>query len=323
MAKVNASELSGYARYEYLRDLVLAKPSRVIEEGQHALGSVHPYLIPRLLSVVGSALRRTADLNASWEAFVRADRMARKLPDSWAEADNFQRWGHLVKDRGDYEGALNMAEKATAIFTRLQDQIGFGRAIFDQGLWLSHLGRFEEAIGAYQVALKMLPSSQKSSIFGCLQNLAMVHLEMGDVEKSLKYASELETRSADVAPLIMIFAIDYQGRLQLRSKEYSDACLSFGKVFDFCLENDYHFEAAVAAIPLCQTLILSGESTAALIVAERSASLIGHLKGNRLAQGAMTVLATEAAAGRQLSLKKLDDLRKTMALAQEQHEAMV
>jgi len=128
-------DLRGYVYYRRLDRLRLSEPARAARLAGSALPLVDPLLVPGMLGVLGSSLRRMSLLRAAHRTLTEALAIARRQGNRWALADLRQRLAHVHGDRGEYRRALELAVEAANLHLIRGDRAGAGRALVDQGLW--------------------------------------------------------------------------------------------------------------------------------------------------------------------------------------------
>ena len=310
-------QLKGFAIWRRLHHLVLSAPCEVLAQASSALHFAAPALSPRILAVVGTALRRTTDFAGARHLLAEARRRARALGDRWAEADATHRLSRVNFEMGDPEGALRRTLEAAGLYAMVRDQAGLGRAILSYGHYLAHLEEFTEAADCLRQAIKTLPDSAIDHKVGAMTNLSRIALEQRDVDEALRWARAAAGLSHSANPGVWLDCTQTRGVLALQLGHTGEAIEAFRKCRDTYREQGIFLECAYVTLWLCSALLKDGKGAEVVELAKEGAWLIGHLRSSGVAAGVMASLANQATAGREISdtflrslLEKVEGVRE-------------
>jgi tetratricopeptide (TPR) repeat protein len=256
------------------------------------LHQLEPALLPRALGVWCSALRLVLELEVAADLNSWALRLAKAAGDSATVADLYIRRGYVVADAGNHLQALTLAELATGIFARLDDQAGMGRALVSCGRWLHYLGRIPEAIQAAKHALE-LPLESPSRV-ATLQGLGLVYLARGQLDEAEQYAELAEpfATSADHRAKILWL----RASICRKNGRLDESAELFRQVVD-AFQGSHFGEAALAAVELVRVLLEQGKPGEARKVCRSLFPLLGPLEPNPIISAAFGELLQAGAFG--------------------------
>ncbi|HEX9734004.1 MAG TPA: tetratricopeptide repeat protein [Thermoanaerobaculia bacterium] len=256
-------------------------------------------LLPRLLGVAGSALRLLIRLDEAEHAIHAGIGISLEREDQMAVGDLLQRLAFVVADRGEYADALGIAERAAILYLRTGDRIGVAKALVDQGIWLYYLGRPQEAIIAFESALRDLPARATLHRFTALQDLGLCHQILGDVEKALRYLSAAEelTPNANAEGKLSWFRSSIHRDLGQLEEAESQLCRTV-EIF----RGLHHGEAALTTCDLVRIQLLRGRPGDAYLTATSMRALLEPLRHNKVISAALGDLLRCGQAGLTLAL---------------------
>jgi tetratricopeptide (TPR) repeat protein len=182
---------------------------------------------PTLLSLRSQLARRAGDLDAARAATIENRRISKELGD-WTHAAGCLRvLARIADESGDLQGGLALAEMCVS---ELQ---GLGARGPEMAMALNALGRMLHASGeltrARTVWAEGLGMSQAIGFYpAAIQtNLAMLCLELGDLDEAAELASDLQLRlAADRRELIAAAALVQFGASLLGGKGQEEAIWS-------------------------------------------------------------------------------------------------
>lgn len=298
----------GFCTWCRLKRLVAGQPQIVLAQGRAALEQADSALRPRLLAVLGTAMRLTTDRTGAAVILEQAETEAKDIRDDWALADIWQRRAALHMDRAEFEQALEFAQRAAGLYGSLRNDACVGRATYDQGVYLAHLQRHNAARDMFRRALRILPPSEKDNRFSALVGLSRSCAESGDLPKALRWATAATRHREGVSMVLLVGSLQTRGLLAFELGRLDEAVDAFRECVDFYLERGIYWYCAWSTIWLCKVLVDNGQHHEAAVRARNSLDLIGHLRGERIAANAMLILVNHARAERELTIEFLDDI---------------
>lgn len=312
---MNLEDLKGFNLLMVMRSWVTENPALVESKFDVAQRFVHPRLLPRFHSTLGSALRRLTKYDEAWLAFDWAERLASMAADRHCKADNWQRTAHLYNDLGEPSKSVELATKSVAGFTLLSDHFGIGRASIALGLSLVASNEYREAIFAFRKALDLLPKSEIQGHAAAMQNISRAYVEIKDWENAVDSARRLERYLADakppfgrskLSPLVELHCADFQGWMLLLTEDHASAANAFERAYSGYISGGFFYEAAMVSLPLCRALVASHRIDAAENLALGTRTLLDHLEGNSAPRKAINLLVSTVLTGRKLNLAEME-----------------
>ncbi len=279
---------------------------QVIDAAQHVSRS----LLPRLLGVYASALRLLEDHDGAQHALTTGLELATGNENRSAVADLWQRMAYVVADRGNYQRALVISERAEKIHGRVGDEIGVTKTLVDQGLWLCYLDRPQESIDLHLEALPCLlhDSRLRRCRTSVLQTLGVNCLKLRELVRAEAYAAQAGKEACELESWV------YGGILWLQA-DIAKARRRYEEAEGFLREAVEVFsplsagQAALASIELVRSLVLQGRNGEAYQTSKAMATLLEPLrKKNNVAESALTQLIRCGIQRRDLTLGLLDDI---------------
>lgn len=304
-------EIHGFPAWRRLHHLVLSAPCEVLDNARPALLSAAPAVRPRILAVVGTALRKTGDLDGAAHLIAEARQQAQALGDLWAEADATHRLSRVTLETGDVEEALRQVREAGSLYLELGDRAGIGRALMSQGHYFAHSLDFVRAGRLFQAALRQLPSTDPDNRFSALMNLARISSELDQPETALRWLRSAAAQSAGVAKEMAYGSYQTRGAVAFEVGHYEEAIDCFRQCRQFYLDAGIPLEAAYSTVWLCHALLQTGRIPELVSLAHESLELIGLLKRNRVAAGVMASLVRQLKNG-EIRVSRLVEYRQTL-----------
>lgn len=303
-------DLRGYGTWRRLIRLAQSEPIAALQQGERTLRLADQSLGPRILGVLGTALRRTDDLEGAFAALEVAEHHANQGQDRWAIADIWQRRCYVLLAAGEPEQAHELAQAATGKYLALGHLGDAGRATVDQGICFAASDRQVEAIEAFRGALKVLPPGEHNNRFSAMNNIARAFCELGRLELALRWVkkADYETHHG-VSPMVILANWETRGLLAFRLRHLEEAEAAFRHCLKGYGDREAYLDSALSLIWLCRSLLAQGRVAESREIALAGTELIGKLKHYKLAMGVMETLALEARA----SWKITEDLLVSMA----------
>ena len=299
----------GFLLYRRLARLAFAKPSQVIELKERAVSYVDSDLVPRIIGVVGTAYRKSGQDERATRMLRLAEQLARKVPiDRLGLGDILQRRAFTLSDQGDYSGALALTREALEIYETYGGRADKGRALVDLGIFYQRQQRYRRALDTNAAALENLPERERDNRLAAMRNCVYCCTALGDRQAAVIWATNA-TKITGVTPLLRGEALEMRAELLLDDGNALEASKAYRSAVELYTESELWVDTAVATIQLCRALQLAGENREAQSVACMSIELYGRLPSH-VAKAAITELACEARAGRQLDEVLLTGLLK-------------
>ncbi len=307
------------AELEDLDELRYRHPERALCRLLPVADRLPPELAVRWLAVTGSTYRLRAGQRKEIEADLRRAHAflqsalwaARRARDVAGEADALQRLGYVLSDRGGHRQALELAERAGGIYDRIGDKAGRGRALVDQGVFLYHLGAFQDSAAATLEALGPLPHRAQRSRFAAFQLLGSCYNQLGNltaagdyVDRAGKLLDAIEPRTA--ATLLWL-------RAAITARRGGAGAVGLYRQALEILRGVHYADAALITVELVRALILQGRLDEALQTALTVRELVIPLQRNRHVSAALAELIR---GGREaLTLARVERVRAALEQA--------
>lgn len=316
--------LKGYNLFLTFENWIRAHPGKVEKWFAVAQRVVDPDLLPRFHMLYGAALRRLGRQDEAYIAFTWAEKLATEQGDLWCAAETLQRMAQLYSDVGDLDAGATVARRSMHEFVLQKDKYGVARAAMSLGLVLSRMGKRENAREHFDLCERLLPKWVVHGRASALQNLARSYSESGDRGMACVAAKRLEIHlgsakvpfgRALIPPLLKFESIDFRAWILLESGNFPQAAKAFSKAFRGFADFGFHFEAALAAVPGCRALMLSGQIREAYRLAKISGSLVKHLPMNSTARRCVVTMHSTVEAGRRLTVEQLMVLQSAIRKA--------
>ena len=303
-------ESQGFISWLRLRDLVAAHPRRAFEEGEIALRMASQCVQPRILAVMGTALRRLDDLQGAEVFLLEALQLSEQEQDRWGTADIMLRKTSVLVSIGDLNGALSSAREAGGLFAGLGCQADVGRALVSEGGVFVHLGKLLNAESCYRRALRLLPQHSRPNRSAAMSELARIQSEREQFQSAHAWASLAKKECGDDdAAVEWLQAL---GVFEYRAGFLEEATQTFANCRRHFLETESFLESAVSTLWLCRCHLARDRGDEATLLAQESSMLIGHLKDNPAAAAVILELVGNAVAGRKMSYRHVARLCEQM-----------
>ena len=160
--------------------------------------------------------------------------------------------------QGRLDDAVTTAEEALAVARRTGDATTEGRAAYTLAAVFAESGRLSESLSRYEEALALLSrAGDRRHEAAVLADLAVKHLDRGDVDVARDYAARAARRNQEVGnAMLQTYVLLVQGSI---AHTAGDAAAAFAR-YDEARANaealgDWRFEAAAnayAAMALCE-----------------------------------------------------------------------
>ncbi len=276
------------------------------------------------LAVTGSAYRlragqreeTDADLRRAEQHLQAALWAAQAAGDVAGQADALQRLGYVLADRGEHRQALELAERATGIFSRLADLYGKGRGLIDQALWLWHLGHRRITIRVVDEALPLLQARSAAADryrAAAFQLRGACFQRLGDLKQALEdlYRAVSALRGDSALPMkARILCLRAAIRTSLENLD--GAARDYWKALEI-LRTVHYADAALATVELVRVLILQGRHDEARRTALSVRQLVIPLHRNPHVSAAIAELIRGGQSA--LTLARVERVRATLEQA--------
>jgi tetratricopeptide (TPR) repeat protein len=288
-----------------LRD---SDPKEGVRQVKSALGRAERRQIPRLLAIYGSARRVEARLDKALEALRWALAVAETIGAGRSEcADILQRIGVAVAFTGDHALGLLFAREAAHQHRLAANVAGEGRSLVDQGTRYAHLDQLDEAVGAYQAALRCLPEDEVSNRFIACQSLAIVHQRCGSVGEALKCVRRAEEVAPQVGPRLSALLLATKAEIVTARGDHAEAEYCHAAAVEIYLPLS-PIDAALASVELVRAQLRSGRVEQVRQTVRAMCTFVGLLEDNQVASEAISELVCMALNGEEITLRVLDQV---------------
>ncbi|MCP4593373.1 MAG: tetratricopeptide repeat protein [bacterium] len=277
------------------------EPERVVKLALWAVDHVELPLLPRLLGVVGSALRLLLRLDDAEHAIHAGIEIVQGRDAQTVVGDLLQRLSYVVADQGDHAEALRLAEKEVMTYLRVGDRIGLGKALVDSGMWLYYLDQPRESINTQEAALERLPDSLPRSRCTAFQFIGLSYRRLGDPESAIKYLRKAEATAVGIEDWAMAKLTWLKGEIHMDLGQFDEAASDLWKVVEFFRER-HPGETVLAACDLVRVQLLQGRLADAYQTATLISALAEPLRHNRIISAAIGDLSRCGQAGLTLAL---------------------
>ena len=126
-----------------------------------------------------------ADYTAGWQDYANALRMFAETGDTFNQDVLFENRGKLLQIAGDYEGALQDANRALGMARELSDQTGILHIEYEIGSIDLRQGWMQEAFAAYSQVLALQGINSADSMIGFAEtDLASLYEQMGAIAQA-------------------------------------------------------------------------------------------------------------------------------------------
>ncbi len=230
-------------------------------------------------------------------------------------ADLWQRFAFVVADRGNYQRALVVSERAERIHVRTGDDLGIAKSLVDQGIWLHYLDKAHKSIELHRAALRRLPESPQASRWrtSALQFLGLSFLQLEELDQADSYAAQARDAACGDGPWVLGGILWLQARVALSQGDYAEAEGFLREATEIFLPISSG-QAALASIELIRSLILQDRADEAYETAKAMARLVEPLRRkSRVSEAALAELVRCGLEGHGLTLRRLDDVAERIS----------
>ncbi len=226
------------------------------------------------------------------------------------------RLGYVVADRGDHRQALELAERATGIFSRLADRYGKGRSLIDQALWLWHLGHRHITIRVVDEALPLLQARSAAADryrAAAFQLRGACFQRLGDLKQALKdLGRAVSALRGDPAAPMKARILWLRATIRTSLEILDSAARDYWRALEI-LRTVHYADAALVTVELVRVLILQGRHDEAREAALSVRQLVIPLQRNRHVSAALAELLR---GGREaLTLDRVERIRAALEQA--------
>jgi tetratricopeptide (TPR) repeat protein len=270
--------------------------------------------VPGLLSIYASACRGIGEIDDAHLVLDRALERAAEVDSDAVMGKVLRRCEAVAADRGRYEEALILLERAALFSIRAGDRVGISRALLKMGMNYGCLERSDEEVQAFRAALAFLPGDQLEARryrFACLMNLGIAFRKRRDLAAAERWAREAEANSEGVGEALLAKLVWLRGSIAKQRGDRAQA----EKHFQRALRIYRRFSpvtAALLAVEVTKVQLLRGDPAAAYATAKDTTTLIEPLEDNEIASAAVMELLRCALEGRGLSLPFLDRIGRQL-----------
>lgn len=299
-------------------------PSRVLRRTRTLINKVSRRMVPRVLAVHASAFRVMGRLDEAQMVLGRAIDRSRERGQGEVVAELALRAGYVLADRGEYQRAIDMSQRATVLYADNGDILGVGKSLVERGIWLFGLGEMEHALEVFQGALEPLAtvdleSDLEARIYyaSCLLSIARTHLLLGDLDPARQRAAEAREFSHDTGlepDLVWMQAsiAQEQGDLAAAERFLCEAVELYTPVAPL--------NTALATVELARLQLAQSRVDDSYQTAKTMLTVIGELEQTPLVSAALTEVLRIVLAGRGLTLTLLDHTLECLSTEQEKPE---
>ena len=286
-------------------------PKRTMACATAQISEIDEQLVPTLLGIYGSACRIMGRLDEAQVVLGRALDLAEELEDAEAVADLTLRCGYVAADRGHFELAYSLAERATLESSRLGDLLGVAKALVEQGNWSFCLGRYRQALSSYRAALKFLPETDTREVrrnrLCCLMNSGITLHKLGDLVRAEDFARRARSASDGVGGLLLGNLAAFQAAIAKERGESETAEKYFRESIEIFAELS-PVDTAFSVVELCRLHLDRGQPSEAATTARMLLPFVEHFEKTPLICSYVTDLLRCAVSGYGLTSALLDQV---------------
>jgi hypothetical protein len=244
-------------------------------------------LAPLWCGVVGSCLRLMGQYDHAIQVLRTGVEHADKALDHFSAGDLHQRLSMVYWNKTEYDQAYLENCAAIARYLEIGDEIRIARCFVHRGTFLYEMGEKDWSFESFQRATRDLPETEQKFLAAAHHGLAIVLRDQDGqlAAQHLQAAATYTTDPSNQAKLSWAAANALADVGEIKSAE-SLFCESIET-----LSKTAPIEAALATIDFAEILLKNARPDDAHRVAAGMHSLIGRLRGDRIAQGVATKLA--------------------------------
>ncbi len=270
-------------------------PEGALKDAQQAQARLQDYPVPsrtmeaQILADIAAAHYLAGRNGAAERNYAEAMALLTKMGRAESPGAFFLRnnWGAASISSGDPRRALEQYDEALRIAT--ERSIGGEPPpylLVNRASALSALGRYDEALAAFQVALDAAEKSGNATVrTGSLAYRANVYLMMGDIARAEQELAAVVPLVGDAVPADSVPAmaiLQVQARLDAARERVPEAIAGFSKVIAFFDGREMTVAPLVRAlIGRGEAQLAAGDSAAALADAKRALEISRNLQGDK------------------------------------------
>lgn len=297
-------------------------PRRVMQRACRWMRTARGRQLPRLLGIYASAARALGRLDEAHAVLCRGFETALDLDDRHAVGELSQRAAYVLVDRGQYDRALALAERATSEFVAEGDVIGAGKTLVDRGGWERAAGNPEEALRLFRAALRYLPADSdridvRKNRFACWTLLGILYSELGQPQRASRFLRKArQVAAAGLGRRMLVDVLTLDATISRQNGDYARAAQLLAEALPI-LHDLEPLDAALAATDLAKIQLAMGRAVEAYDTAKSMTLLLKPLERNPVAAAAITELVRVALTGQGLNATVLDRVAKNLAKGRE------
>lgn len=297
-------------------------PRRVMQRACRWMQTVRDRRMPRLLGIYASAARTLGKLDEAQAVLCRGFELALEQGNRHAVGELAQRAAYVLVDRGQYERALTLAERATSEFVAEGDVVGAGKTLVDRGGWERAVGRPEEALRLFRAALRYLPAHSeridvRKNRFACWTLLGVLYSELEQPKRASRFLRRARhIAAAGLGRRMLVDVLTLDASISRQGGDYSRAADLLTEALPI-LHDLEPLDAALTAIDLAKIQLVMGRAVEAYETAKSMTLLLKPLERNPVAAAAITELVRVALTGQGLNATILDRVAKDLAKGRE------
>ncbi len=253
----------------------------------------------RALGVYASAHRVIGNFANAARAFVLGLDVARRNDLEVTVAELLQRGAYLLSDHGEYNRALTLLGEAQNVYSDLEMEESRGKILVSRGVMMGLMGRQEKGLRLFNQALAILPSDDSTTRWrvAALHGMAILHRQLDDLEGAENLLAQAIDLGAKESSGI-VAKLDWElGVIAAEKEDYGSAEELLLKALRKLSYRDSPLQVCFASLCLISVLLKTGRRRQACSLARELAPVLSHLKGNKIARGAMMALVDAGFAG--------------------------
>ncbi len=228
----------------------------------------------------------------------------------------FQRIAYLLSDQGDFEHAEQVLGVALLTSTKADEWRVVGRVLVSTGVLNGKRARYEEAIGAYERSLRLMPEEEWHACFSAYQGLGAAWAFRGELKESLanlKSALAVLDALPSPPPILKGVVIWLRAEIQLLRDDLPAAGRGFDEVREIYIDQGMRpIDIALISLRLAKVLLLEGNHAELNELAHQMFALLGPIeRQNRLVSAAYAEFMSLTLRGK-LTAEFLESLYRRM-----------